>query len=107
MPIVPRLNQLCTISTVARTASGTPTKTAIATNVPCRFFRASGNVENDKGQSISYEGKMHMGADTIVEKGYFITIDSRDYQVLRAGHTRDLKGVVFMQFLMLKLQYAG
>jgi hypothetical protein len=102
MPKVPRLNQLCTISTVTRNARGSKTSTVIATDVPCRFTTGSGQVLNGQGEYIEYDGYLHMGINPRVNKGMYINLGTKIYKVLFAIPTVSLKGVEFMQYLELK-----
>lgn len=104
--MIPRLNQTCTISSISINEYGDKTKATLSSGVKCRFFESSGKIKDPKGEYIQYDAYCHLPPDTIVQKGQLLTINSKDYQIEYAGHTRDLNGDVFFQFVTLNQVYA-
>ena len=107
MPKPPRLNQLCDIYTMDENFRGDKTKVYVKEKVKCRFFEYSSDITNNEGEYISYDAYMHIGNDCTVEKNFYIDVCERTYMVNYAGHTRNLNGDVFMQFLGLVESYAA
>lgn len=105
--MLPRLNNQCDISNYSVNEYGLKTKILLASNVDCRIFTSTGTYTNGQGELITYDGSIHLNPEPTINMGDIITYDSKDYQVIYAGHTPDLAGNICKQFAYLKQIYVG
>lgn len=101
MPRIPRLNQICSHSTVAVDRYGDKTKD-ITTNMSCRFSDYHGTYRDARGKDIDYQASVHLDVSPLVNQGDCITFDNKDFYVIEAYHTNDLKGNLLFQYCYLK-----